>query len=125
MLYLPQDVVGTIVADLEEGRPSSRELHAPVINDPRLARLFMASRRAALHPQGEPAFEERRLALFGGLFGMEQRPGREPDGRLSQVRERIEDDPICAHSLTDLAALAGLSRYQTLRGFACLAGWSA
>lgn len=33
MLYLPQNVVGTIVADLEEGRCSTRELHAPVVDD--------------------------------------------------------------------------------------------
>ena len=38
------------------------------------------------------------------------------------MRERIDDAPARPHSLTDLAALAGLSRYQTLRGFARLTG---
>lgn len=122
MLYLPQDVVGTIVADLEEGRRSTRELHAPVVDDQRLARLFLASRRAALHPQGKLAFEERLLALFSGLFDMGQRPGGGSGGRLLRARERIDDAPARSHSLTDLAALAGLSRYQTLRGFARLTG---
>jgi AraC-like DNA-binding protein len=122
MLYLPQHVVGTIVADLEEGRRSTRELHAPVVDDQRLARLFLASRRAALHPRGEPAFEERLLALFNGLFGIGQQPEGGSVGRLARARERIDDAPARSHSLTDLAALAGLSRYQTVRGFARLTG---
>jgi AraC-like DNA-binding protein len=122
MLYIPQHVVGTIVADLEEGRRSTRELHAPVVDDQRLARLFLASRRAALHPQGKLAFEERLLALFSSLFGIGQWSEAGSGGRLAPVRERIDDAPAQSHSLTDLAALAGLSRYQTVRGFARLTG---
>lgn len=122
MLYLPQHVVGTIVADLEEDRRSTRELHAPVVDDQRLARLFLASRRAALHRQGEAAFEERLLMLFHGLFDTGQRPEGGSGGRLARARERIDDVPARSHSLTELAARAGLSRYQTVRGFARLTG---
>ena len=121
MLYFSLEMVGGIVADMEEGRRSSRELHAPVIDDPQLARLFILARRAALHPQGTPAIEERLLALFSRLFGM-ARSERVIPGRLAGVRERIDDAPARSHSLTDLAALAGLSRYQTVRGFARLTG---
>lgn len=121
MLYLTQATVGRIVADMEEGRLSSRELHSPVINDARLARLFIAARRAALHPQGEPAFEERLLLLFGRMFRMAS-PERAVPDRLSKVRERIDDAPASSHALTDLASMAGLSRYQTLRGFARMTG---
>ena len=121
MLYLPQDVVGAVVADLEDGQRSTRELHAPVVDDPRLARLFMATRRAALHAQGEPAFEERLPMLLAGLFGMGQQRA-DIGGRLSRVRERIDDAPARTLGLTELAALAGLSRYQTVRGFARLTG---
>lgn len=53
MLYLSQDAVSAVVADVEEGRLATLELHAPVVDDPRLARLFMATRQAALHPRGE------------------------------------------------------------------------
>ena len=121
MLYVAEPIVGGIVADLEEGRLSSRELHAPVVDDPRLSRLFVAMRRAALRPEGREAFEERLLALFAGLFGTSNRTAG-PIGRLSQVRERIDDGPEGPHPLAELAALAGLSRYQTLRGFARLTG---
>lgn len=121
MLYFGERMVGTIVADLHEGRLSSRELHAPVVDDRRLAHLFTAAREAALRPHGDAAFEERLLTLFAGLFGM-PKPATEPVGRLSEVRERIDDAPESAHPLVELAALAGLSRYQTLRGFARLTG---
>lgn len=121
MLYLSQDAVGAVVADLEEGRLATLELHAPVVDDPRLARLFMATRRAALHPRGEPALEERLLTLLAGLFGAGQHKA-DTGGRLSRVRERIDDAPAHPHSLRELAALAGLSRYQTVRGFARLTG---
>ncbi len=121
MLYLTQDAVGAVVADSEEGRLATRELHAPVVDDPRLARLFMATRRAALHPHGESAFEERLLTLLAGLFGLVRHKAG-TGGRLSQARERIDDAPARPHSLTELAAFAGLSRYQTVRGFARLTG---
>lgn len=120
MLYLTQEFVLSIVTDIEGGRHSNRELHAPVVDDPRLARLFAATRLAALHPQGEPAFEERLLALFGGLLDEKERSQIAPTSRISRIRERIDDAPT--RHLTDLAALAGLSRYQTVRGFARLTG---
>lgn len=41
---------------------------------------------------------------------------------LLAVRERIDDDPGAALTLAALAAQAGLSRYQFLRGFARLTG---
>ncbi len=122
MLYFSQHIVSAVVADLEEGRGSVRELHAPVVDDQCLACLFVAVREAAMHPEGEPAFEERLLTLFGRLFDMAERQVGLPRNRLSQVRERIDDAPARSHALVELAALAGLSRYQTVRGFARLTG---
>ena len=122
MLYLSQAKVGSVVADRAEERYRSRELYAPVITDCRLARLFGSTRRAALHPGGTAAFEERLALLFAGLFGIASGSESVPAGELSRVRERIEDAPEQPHSLGELAALAGLIRYQTVRGFARLNG---
>lgn len=121
MLYLTRDIIGGLVADIEEGRRSSRELHAPVIDDVRLARLFIAARQAALHPHGGPAFQERLLVLFGHLFG-DASPERAMCGRLSEARQRIDDAPAHSHPLTELASLAGLNKFQTVRTFARLTG---
>jgi AraC-like DNA-binding protein len=122
MLYFSEQMVGAIVSDLREGRTSFGEMQAPVVDDSRFARLFVATRRAALRPEGGQAFEERLLMLLGRVFGVTAKPLAGPGGRLLQVRERIDDAPEDAHPLADLAALAGLSRYQTLRGFARLTG---
>lgn len=121
MLYFTQETVARIVADMEEGRRSTRELHAPVINDAPLARLFIATRQAVLNPQGAAAIEESLLLLFGRMFCV-ARPERALPGQLAKVRERIDDAPASSHALADLAAMAGLSRYQTLRGFARMTG---
>lgn len=122
MLYFSQHIVSAVVADLEEGRCSIRELQAPVVDDPRLTCLFLAAREAAMQCEEAPAFEERLLTLFGRLFDMAHRPVRLPTNRLSKVRERIDDAPAHSHALMELAALAGLSRYQTVRGFARMTG---
>jgi AraC-like DNA-binding protein/quercetin dioxygenase-like cupin family protein len=122
MLYLSPALVGAVVSDLEEGRIATRELEAPVIDDPRLRRLFGAVRRAALCPEESGAFDERLLVLFGRLCRVPAGSGGGAPRRLARVRERIDDDPAGRHGLAELAALAGASRYQTLRHFARLTG---
>lgn len=122
MLYFSQPLVRSIVGDIEEGRRFTHELQAPVIDDPRLADRFVKLRNAALHPLGESAFEENMLLLFGDLLGRAESSTNAPIGRLSQVRERIDNAPARSHALADLAALAGLSLFQTVRGFSRLTG---
>ena len=41
---------------------------------------------------------------------------------VTAARERIDDDPAAGQTLADLAAAAGLSRYQFLRAFTRLTG---
>lgn len=122
MLYFTQSVVSDIISDLEEGRLAIRELNEPVVDDPCLARLFIATRGTAMRPASGAAFEEHLVMLFGRLFGVARCPAADPSGRLSKLRERIDDAPAQPHALIDLAASAGLSRYQTVRGFARLTG---
>lgn len=124
MLYFSQAVVGAAVTDLEDGRRSMGELHAPVMDDPHLAGLFTATRDAILHDEQKEAFEERLLSLFGHLLGIELKPITGSSHRLMRVRERIDDMPSEPHALADLAELAGLSRYQTVRAFTRLTGFT-
>lgn len=124
MLYFSPQMVGEAVHDLEDGRCSLRELHAPVVDNPHLAGLFMATRQAILCAEQEEAFEERLLSLFGCLFGVATPPVAATTHRLAHVRARIDDEPAGSHTLADLAALAGLNRYQTLRAFARLTGFT-
>ncbi|MFN7388169.1 AraC family transcriptional regulator [Brevundimonas sp.] len=122
MLYFSKRFIGSMVSDLSEGRTLIRELHAPVVDDTRVADLFLGARKAALiSPRGQ-AFEERMLMLFNTLFGLAKSTMPAGSERLSMVRERIDDDPAHPHTLSELAKIAGLSRFQTLRAFARLTG---
>ena len=57
------------------------------------------------------------LLLFAVLFGSAPTRVEAACGCLARVRERIDDDPSIDHPLAELAALAGLSRFQLLRAF--------
>jgi AraC-like DNA-binding protein len=124
MLYFSQQFVSSVVADLSEDRFTTREFHAPVVADTGLARLFLRTREAASDSGQGAALEERLIALLGLLFGATSPPIAVTDRRLAQVRERIDDDPAGRHPLADLAILAGLSRFHTLRAFARLTGFT-
>lgn len=122
MLYLSEQMVNAATADLQEGRCASQELRAPVFADQRLAWMFVATRAAAFQLDETAAFEERLAMLLAGLFGIVFPAVTCVAAGLWQVRERINDAPERPHGLAELAALAGLSRYQTIRGFAHLTG---
>lgn len=114
MLYFSPDLVGSIIADITEGKNIARELHAPVVSDERARKLFLDLYSAQS--------DETLLLLFGALLGEgRQEPGEGPR-RLRQVRERIDDDPAASHPLEELASLAGLSRFQVIRRFESLTG---
>lgn len=122
MLYFTQRVVESVVTDLCEGKMCSRELRAPVVDDAGLSSLFVATRTAALDGDQNAVLEERLLTLFGRLFDAVPRTNAIIPHRLACVRERIDDDPAHPHPLAELALIAGLSRFQTVRAFTRLTG---
>jgi AraC-like DNA-binding protein len=99
----------------------------PVVMDPELARGLRRV-HAGLSQDSEPLEAESRLSwLLGELVRRHASPAPEldgPAGRLpaagrlaSQVMTRLADQLTCPPGLADLAAEAGLSRYQLLRSF--------
>ena len=130
MLYFAPDLISTIVADLSEGRDSDRELHSPVIDNARIAHLFRMARAAAIADEQDEGFQEALLALFGALHHVaipaststSTSTSTSSAASLKQARSCIDDDPAANHTLAELARLAGLSRFQTLRGFTRLTG---
>jgi AraC-like DNA-binding protein len=99
----------------------------PVVMDPELARGLRRV-HAALSQDPEPLEAESRLSwLLGELVGRHASPAPDLDGparRLPgasrvarQVMTRLADQLTCPPALADLAAEAGLSRYQLLRSF--------
>ena len=125
MLYLAPSLVGSIVADMTEGALTTRELHAPVVTDVRLARLFKAARTAVTSADPDDgAGEANLILLFAALLQTKPRPPPRAPRRLALVKERIDDDPAATHPLEELAWLAGLSRFQAIRGFVRLTGFT-
>lgn len=140
MVYLEPEVLRGMLDDSVAAGADALALTRPVMQDGRLRASLSnllhrmdagyATRWAdALH---RLAFEEALVETCGVLLarhataGMEDvtrmraaRGRGEPSGdALALARQRIADDPVDAPGLSELAALAQLSKYQFLRRFA-------
>jgi AraC-like DNA-binding protein len=112
-----------LLAD-EAGRPP--RFPRPVVTDPALA-LELRRVHALLSQGAEPLEAESRLAaLLGELVRRHSAPaspapppaGTRGAGSIArQVMSRLADQLACPPGLTEIAADAGLSRYQLLRSF--------
>jgi AraC-like DNA-binding protein len=100
------------------GRGADLEITRPVLDDLRLRRalelLF-----ARLESAGDPLASEEALVETCALLlrHTTSAPQREANGEVRRVRDRLADDLAAAPSLAELAALAGLGKYQLLRRF--------
>ncbi|WP_227245471.1 helix-turn-helix transcriptional regulator [Paraburkholderia caribensis] len=127
MLYFePSLVIGT-VAECAESPLREVELTRPVLNDAQLSLRFARLFSVAVHEANEGASpdnlacEEALIALFSyvGQYHATSLPHRpERIGPVARAKNRIDDDPVSASTLADLAAEAGMSRFQLLRSFA-------
>lgn len=108
MLYLAPDVL-------------AKEVARPVVSDPDLARRFGELFAAVIDPRADPLAREQALErVIGRLL---QRHVAQPVEEVAappsvkKALARIEEAPELPVSLAELAALAGVSRFQLLRGF--------
>lgn len=119
MLYVHP--AGLLAAAEDVARGAAFEFQAPVIRDAALATRFRALFDASSTDRDALRSDAALLALVAHLL----RPAASSpavDANVCQARERIDDDPAAPQSLADLAASAGLSRYQFLRAFTRLTG---
>jgi len=126
MIFLDPAVMASMV-----GQPATPavdvRLTRPVIRDttliPALRQLWRRLERwsAAAHPTPDAALgcEEALVRTCGLLLSGHSTatPTVEPRGDVAPVRERLADDLVATPSLSELAAIVGLSRYQLLRRF--------
>jgi AraC-like DNA-binding protein len=121
------------MASLAEGCGTDVEIARPVIADPVLAdtlgRLFRRLERwSAPGGRGDAdalACEESLVeacVLVMTRHGAVPSPAAAPDDDVRRVRDRLADAPLDAPTLAELAAMAGLSKYQVLRRFARVYG---
>ncbi len=133
MLYLEPAVMVTMLADSSGGPAHPVELVRPVIQDAALRRAL----QGLLHRLGQwdarrhstnadtLACEESLVQTCALLLhrhshidaGAHANPGAPAGAQMKQVRDRLADDPLEPPSLTDLAVMVGLSKFQVLRRF--------
>lgn len=102
------------------------EITQPVLRDPRLSRALqrLLSRLECWNGGHRSAADrlarEQSLVETCGLLLDRHAtiaPSREAGADVAQVRNRLADDPLDVPPLGDMAAMAGLSKYQLLRRF--------
>lgn len=126
MLYLDPGLVAREAADAL-GTDGAPEIARPALRDPVLADRFAALFACLTAPAPDAlAVEEALLRALAHLLRRHgARPPRgpaSPPPAIEAVRRRLDAAPEQAASLAELAALAGCSRFQLLRGFARATG---
>jgi AraC-like DNA-binding protein len=117
---------GVIAAEVGQ-HGSDIELERPVLRNARLERVLrhLLNRIEAWHTQ--PACTATQLACEESLAAActlllnqhtQECAASHEDAALALVRSRLADDPLNAPTLTALATMAGLSKFQLLRRFA-------
>jgi len=123
MLYVEPQRMAQVLDELGMPCGGSGEWLPPVVRDPALAGDVVRLFRTLTAPspggdalQGEGLGLATLSALLRRHAGLRLQP--EPPASIVRCRQRIDDNPAAALSLAELAAEAGLSRFQVLRGFA-------
>ena len=127
MLYLEPEVMASMANDAQAALPHEVALTRPVIQDPRLSLAL----QGLLHRLG--AWDTHRQSASADALACEESlvhtcalllQGHASvacmapaSAAVKQVRERLPDDPLAPPSLTEMAAMTGLSKYQVLRRF--------
>ena len=120
MLYLDPVLVTREVEEEIVGHHV--EIVRPVVRDPLLARYFaqLFGCLTTSRPDRLASDENllRSLIYILRQYGMARRSSSGPSPCVAKALQRLNSAPDAAVSLAELAALAGVSRFQLLRGFA-------
>lgn len=117
MLYFAPPLIEAAAQDIFPSRSGGFALTRPVIGDRRVAGLLrhlFAAETGAADPLAREQALVRLLAVSGGIVPADAASASPEVGR---ARQRIEDDPGNPVSLSELAEVAGMSRFQLLRAF--------
>ena len=121
MLYFDPEVLQDIAGGLDR-TSGAFEFHHPVVDSCDLSCRFAHLYGAMIDGRENLLAEEAALLLVDWLV-----PSKRPDEGLAmsdikQARSRVDDAPADAVSLSELAHMCGLSRFQFLRSFARATG---
>jgi AraC-like DNA-binding protein len=126
MVYLEPAVISSMLGDPQSCAVADVELARPVIEDERLRVALREFFRRAENGGGQQLTNTHVLACEESLvqtcalllnYHSTTPPVREIGGDVRRVRERLGDDLLNPPTLTELASMCGLSKYQVLRRF--------
>ncbi|MDR9772382.1 AraC family transcriptional regulator [Rhizobium hidalgonense] len=126
ILYFDPEIVTGLSQEFAEGGAGRQEIPYPVIRNRAIAARFEMLFGAVTGGGAANGLLCEQLLLQLVADVMRERAGgheRPPvPGSIRAARDLIDDDPLAAVSLADLARESGLSRFQVLRGFAKATG---
>lgn len=121
MLYFDPEVIAHAVLDIGEGRPGDFEFSQPVMSGSHAARRLLPVYAAMTEMRETLAPETGFLQLVASLMARQHPPAFVPPS-ITQAKALLDDDPAAATTLSDLAAVSGLSRFQVVRAFSQATG---
>ncbi|MDR3370997.1 AraC family transcriptional regulator [Rhodoferax sp.] len=127
MVYVEPSVMATMAGHPDDTLAPNVALTQPVFQNPAL-RQALRSLLASVESWNTGLFataadalacEEALVAVCAGLLAQHSTAAPQPEVRadVRLVRERLADNPLQAPTLTELAELAGISKFQVLRRF--------
>ena len=125
MLYIDPAVVAGLAAELAPQQPGDAlEFPEPVLHDARAASGFDSAFRALTSAGASEglAQEQGLWLLLGSLLGGSEPLSGAIPAALRHARQCLDECPQAPLTLTELAELAGLSRYHFLRVFSRATG---
>jgi AraC-like DNA-binding protein len=118
MLYFEPTVVTDLV---EEEGATGIEVVRPAVSDRMLATRFTALFASVIDKAPDPLLLEedllRLIMRISRYYGLRPPPRRERSSPVKKALARLDDDAVSPIRLSELAELAGLSRFQLLRAF--------
>jgi AraC-like DNA-binding protein len=118
MLYFDPAVVTRLV---EAEGVTGIEVVRPAVSDRLLATRFAALFDRLIDKAPDLLLLEENLLRvimhISRCYGLRRAPGKEPSPPVKKALTRLDDDATSPIGLTELAELAGISRYQLLRAF--------
>ncbi|MBB4572249.1 AraC-like DNA-binding protein [Rhizobium lentis] len=125
ILYFDPEIVASLSREIGEGGAGRQEIPYPVIRNAAIAVRFEMLFGAVTGGGADGLLSEQLLLQLVANVMRERGDRQERPAvpvSIRAARDLIDDDPLAAVSLADLARESGLSRFQVLRGFAKATG---
>jgi len=120
MLYFDPKIVTDMTSDISLGAARQIEITQPAIYDPILSQLFNRLFSAVIDGADVLYRDEACLTVIAHVVQRhaELKYPKILPAPIARAQALLDDDPSVPHTLAELAAEAGMSRFQILRGFA-------